>query len=139
MSSQVVEHAISLRFVPAPKPASWLQEEVLLGDVENSPLLTYADPYGNCALWFEMYQPEFDAVQPEDGLQTKDGLVWVLTFGASQEIPLSAKRQTDEMPCAQDVVRELVALVAKHLPGFRYIRSTEYKKFQFSTTSNLNF
>lgn len=140
MIHRICDHQISLRFRFADEAdsPSVRDEKAILDAVRSIFGWVYFDAWGVEVERFTIYSPDWDGADPEDGTDLDS--VWVLTFGSTSEIPLAPEDCTEEKSIdAQTMVTRIRERLAEMFPKLIYVRSTEWKKFEYSTNSNLQF
>lgn len=136
----LIQHQITLRFLePEGHQISCHDEIQLLQRCSKIPGWTVKDPYGYDAELFEIYQPEYDEAVPQDGV-LKGSTIWTITFGATSNISLfdPSADGAIQVPAVL-IVHHIRELVAEFFPSLQYLRSTEYRKFEYSRTASLAF
>jgi hypothetical protein len=138
--AQISRHEITLRFVlTGERSPSISEEERLLREITKLPGWSFIDHYGIECERFQVFQPEFDERQDADNLP--DGVtMYLITFGSDREIPMDPEASNTSWDGGvMAMVNRIRTLMESRFPFLRYVRSTECKKFEYSTNSNLQF
>lgn len=124
--AQLVDHQVSLQFMlPDEVNTLKLQDEVF-DAIHELPGWIRIDDYDVEIPRFELYQTDFDSIVHEGS----DVTLWILTFGSSKEI------SQDEM---REVCELLRGVVERSDARLKYLYSSEYRKYEYSTTTRLSF
>jgi len=131
-------HEITLRFVRTDERApSISDEELLLQKMVALPGWSYVDQYEIECERFTAYQPEFDDSNAADELPEGSQMI-LISFGSPRAIPFMVPTKNDDWECGMvTMIRQIQKLVETEFPFLKYVRSTQYQKFEYSVTTDL--
>lgn len=134
---QVTEHQITLRFHRTGNESVRLaDEETVLNAITKIEGWSYIDEYEIECERFTVYQPEFDEPTEKDGIPAS-ATIWTITFGSSSAFPAFSN---DEWPVgAIDIIVGIQKCVAAVFPHFKYLRCTQYLKYEYSVSQDLPY